>query len=101
MRDGRAIFWDGHVGTAFCGWVTATFHRRPKLGTLVLAGLEYAPLSMEARVRELGKPWRQLTEPECAELDDNLHRLTPNVLDAICAPHALDLPNGANPPAAA
>jgi hypothetical protein len=100
-RDVRAIFWDGHIGTAFCGFVTATFHRRPKLGALVLAGLEYAPLSMEARVRELGQPWRYLTEPECAELDANLHRLTPSVLDAICAPHVPDLPNGATAPGAA
>lgn len=68
----RALFWDGARGAAFHNRCQIEFSTPPRVLTLEIEQVDYAPAVGQRMVLERNSAWRQLTAVEELAIDAKL-----------------------------
>jgi hypothetical protein len=80
----RTLFWDGHWGVAFYDGVHADLRMPPRVDTLRIEQIDYAPNVGQRMVLEHLGGWRNLSPAEAGQIDAMLARMVNAVRATLC-----------------
>jgi hypothetical protein len=83
-RASRTLFWDGDRGLAHCDGVHLELRSPPRVSSLALEQIDYAPRAGQRMVIERHSDWRALTPAEGAEIDALLLRMAQAARAVLC-----------------
>lgn len=83
-RASRALFWDGHKGAAFFDGTHVELRSPPRIASMAVEQIDYAPLVGQRLVLERGSDWRKLTDAEAEEIDKLLGRMVNTMRQVLC-----------------
>jgi hypothetical protein len=83
-RASRTLFWDGDRGLAHFDGVHVEFRAAPRVPSLSIEQIDYAPRAGQRMVIERHGDWRSLTPAEGAEIDALLLRMALAARSVLC-----------------